>query len=102
MKNFYLLIALIIFAVVVWAIFCTQMFLNYAQAALIVYLLGILTGVLFMVRIIISKNAHNDNCKKQLEKVVINSDENSLKIQTLENKIQSLEIALKKALEDKN
>ena len=102
MKNFYLLIALIIFVVVVWAIFCTQVFLNYAQSALIVYLLGILTGVLFMVRVIISKNAHNDNCKKQLEKVAINSDENSLKIETLENKIQSLEIALKKALEDKN
>ncbi|MBR1977190.1 hypothetical protein IKA15_02810 [bacterium] len=102
MKNFYLLIALIIFVVVIWAIFCTQVFLNYAQAALIVYLLGILTGVLFMVRVIISKNAHNDNCKKQLEKVAINSDENSLKIETLENKIQSLEIALKKALEDKN
>ena len=52
--------------------------------------------------VIISKNTHNDNCKKQLEKVAINSDENSLKIETLENKIQSLEIALKKALEDKN
>ncbi len=102
MKNFYLLIALIIFAAVVWAIFCTQVFLNYAQAALIVYLLGILTGILFMVRILISKNMNNDKCKKQLEKVAINSDENSLKIQTLENKIQSLEIALKKALEDRN
>lgn len=102
MKNFYLFIALVIFAVVVWAIFCTQVFLNYAQAALIVYLLGILTGILFMVRILISKNMNNDKCKKQLEKVAINSDENSLKIQTLENKIQSLEIALKKALEDKN
>lgn len=102
MKNFYLIVALFIFAAVVYAIFCTQVFLNYAQMALIVYLLGILTGVLFMVRIIISKNAHNVSCKKQLEKVAINSDENSLKIQTLENKIQTLELALKKALEDKN
>ncbi len=102
MKNFYLIIAIMIFAAVVYAIFCTQMFLNFAQAALIVYLLGILTGVFFMVRILISKNANNDKCKKQLEKVAINSDENSLKIQTLENKIQVLEIALKKALDEKN
>lgn len=65
------------------------------------YALGMLAGVLLMMKGVFEGAKQTKKIKRQLEKVSIGADDSGLKVKTLENKIETLEIALKKALENK-
>lgn len=65
-----------------------------------VFCLGVLTGMLFLMKGVIEGAKQTGKIKRQLEKVSVGADDSELRVKTLENKIQTLEIALKKALED--
>jgi len=64
-----------------------------------VFALGILTGALFLLAGIFESTKKATDAKKRLEKVSVGADDSELKVKTLENKIQTLELALKKALD---
>lgn len=64
-----------------------------------IFALGILTGALFLIAGILESAKKATDAKRRLEKVSVGADDSELKVKTLENKIQTLELALKKALE---
>ena len=64
-----------------------------------IFALGILTGALFFLAGILESVKKATDTKRRLEKVSVGADDSELKVKTLENKIQTLELALKKALE---
>ena len=114
MKNLYLILALLIIALMIFlglnndilmnlSLKCINCSIktNFQIVSALVFMLGIITGVLIMLRFITDETDKNSAYKKQIEKTSIGMDENRLKIKTLENKIQTLELALKKALENK-
>lgn len=67
--------------------------------ALFAFIFGISTGALLMLRGFFDASDNYKKLKRQYEKTSIGADDSDLKVKTLENKIQTLEEALKKALE---
>ena len=74
--------------------------LSSAQAAIIAagFVIGVVVGILAM---LVFGKKETKKIKRQLERVSVGADDSGLRVKTLENKIETLEIALKKALEDK-
>lgn len=114
MKNIYLILALLIITLMIilgsnndilmnLSLKCINCSIktNFQIVSALVFAMGIITGVLIMLRFITDETDKNSAYRKQLEKTSVGMDENKLKIKTLENKIQTLELALKKALENK-
>lgn len=67
--------------------------------SLIIYSLGILSGVLLMMSSFFEAQSKYSKLRKQYDKTSIGADDAEDKIKLLENKIQTLEIALKKQME---
>ncbi len=67
--------------------------------ALFAFLFGISVGALLMLRGFFDASDNYKKLKRQYEKTSIGADDSDLKVKTLENKINTLEEALKKALE---
>ena len=60
--------------------------------------LGIITGVLFMMKGVFDNISKQKKVIRQLERASIGADDSELKVRTLENKIKTLEIALQRSL----
>ena len=67
--------------------------------SLIIYSIGILTGVLLMLSSFFETHSRYSKLKKQYDKTSIGADDADEKIKLLENKIKTLEAALKKQME---
>lgn len=67
----------------------------------IIFLSGVLTGILLMGIKLRVKNTKLNSYKRELEKEAISSSENSSKVKVLESKIEVLEKALENALKNK-
>ena len=72
-------------------------YINYA----IIFLSGVLTGILLMGIKLRVKNTKLNSYKRELEKEAISSSENSSRVKVLESKIEVLEKALENALKNK-
>lgn len=68
----------------------------------IIFLSGVLTGILLMGFKLKVKNSKLNSYKRELEKEAISSSENSSRVKVLESKIEVLEKALENALKNKN
>ena len=66
---------------------------------LIIFSFGILTGVLLMLGSFFETKSRYSSLRKQYDKTSIGADSADEKIKLLENKIQTLEAALKKQME---
>ncbi len=75
--------------------------ISFLVMCLVCYALGVLSCSLLMLSQFFDANGKYSRLKKQYEKTNINADDAQEKIKLLENKIQTLEAALKKQL-DKN
>lgn len=64
----------------------------------IIFLSGVLTGILLMGFKLKVKNSKLNSYKRELEKEAISSSENSSRVKVLESKIEVLEKALENAL----
>ncbi len=69
--------------------------------SLIIYAMGILSGVLLMLSSFFDAAGRYTRLKKQFDKTSDGADDAEDKIKVLENKIETLETALKKALNEK-
>ena len=67
----------------------------------IIFLSGVLTGILLMGFKLKVKNSKLNSYKRELEKEAISSIENSSRVKVLESKIEVLEKALENALKNK-
>ena len=67
----------------------------------IIFLSGVLTGILLMGFKLKVKNSKLNSYKGELEKEAISSSENSSRVKVLESKIEVLEKALGNALKNK-
>ena len=67
----------------------------------IIFLSGVLTGILLMGFKLKVKNSKLNSYKRELEKEAISSSENSSRVKVLESKIDVLEKALENALKNK-
>ena len=67
----------------------------------IIFLSGVLTGILLMGIKLRVKNTKLNSYKRELEKEAISSSENSSRVKVLEPKIEVLEKALENALKNK-
>lgn len=67
----------------------------------IIFLSGVLTGILLMGFKLKVKNSKLNSYKRELEKEAISSRENSSRVKVLESKIEVLEKALENALKNK-
>ena len=67
----------------------------------ILFLSGVLTGILLMGFKLKVKNSKLNSYKRELEKEAISSSENSSRVKVLESKIEVLEKALENALKNK-
>lgn len=67
----------------------------------IIFLSGVLTGILLMGIKLRVKNTKLNSYKRELEKEAISSSENSSRVKVLESKIEVLEKALENALKKK-
>ncbi len=67
----------------------------------IIFLSGVLTGILLMGFKLKVKNSKLNSYKRELEKEAISSSENSSRVKVLESKIEVLEKALENALKKK-
>ena len=67
----------------------------------IIFLSGVLTGILLMGFKLKVKNSKLNSYKRELEKEAISSSENSSRVKVLESKIEVLEKALENALKNK-
>ena len=65
-------------------------------------LCGFVTGIIFSTFIISKLKKEIKMIKRQYEKKSIGADDSSLRVKTLENKIATLETALKKQMENNN
>lgn len=68
----------------------------------IIFLSGVLTGILLMGFKLKVKNSKLNSYKRELEKEAVSSSENSSRVKVLESKIEVLEKALENALKNKN
>ena len=67
----------------------------------IIFLSGVLNGILLMGFKLKVKNSKLNSYKRELEKEAISSSENSSRVKVLESKIEVLEKALENALKNK-
>ena len=67
----------------------------------IIFLSGVLTGILLMGFKLKVKNSKLNSYKRELEKEAISSSENSSRVKVLESKIEVLAKALENALKNK-
>ena len=67
----------------------------------IIFLSGVLTGILLMGIKLRVKDTKLNSYKRELEKEAISSSENSSRVKVLESKIEVLEKALENALKNK-
>ena len=67
----------------------------------IIFLSGVLTGILLMGFKLKVKTSKLNSYKRELEKEAISSSENSSRVKVLESKIEVLEKALENALKNK-
>ena len=67
----------------------------------IIFLSGVLTGILLMGFKLKVKNSKLNSYKRELEKEAISGSENSSRVKVLESKIEVLEKALENALKNK-
>jgi len=72
--------------------------LNLTIQLSLVFVLGILLGILLMNFFLVVKNKKINLYQRKLEKESISSDENAAKVKVLESKIEVLEKALENAL----
>jgi len=63
---------------------------------------GFILGVIFYLFLISKMKKEISTLKRQYEKKSIGADDSSLRVKTLENKIATLEAALKKQIENNN
>lgn len=75
--------------------------ISFLVVSLIIFALGILTGVLLMLSSFFSANARYSKLKKQYNKTSLGADGAQEKIELLENKVKTLETALKSVMENK-
>ena len=73
--------------------------LSFLVLSLIIFSLGILTGVLLMLNSFFEKQNNYSKLRKQYDKTSVGADDAEEKIKLLENKIKTLEAALKKQIE---
>lgn len=64
------------------------------------FVIGVAVGALLLLRAVFESFENYKKLKRQYEKTSVGADDSDLKIKTLENKIQTLEAALKKSLQD--
>ena len=74
--------------------------ISFLVMSLIIFSLGILTGVLLMLSSFFETKSRYSKLRKQYDKTSIGADDADEKIKLLENKIQTLEAALKKQMEN--
>ena len=67
----------------------------------IIFLSGVLTGILLMGFKLKVKNSKLNSYKRELEMEAVSSSENSSRVKVLESKIEVLEKALENALKNK-
>ncbi len=67
--------------------------------SLIIYALGIFSGVLLMLSSFFESASRYSKLKKQYEKTSLGADDSDEKIRLLENKVKTLEAALNKAVD---
>lgn len=72
--------------------------ISFLTLCLALFSLGIVTGVLFMMRGVFDNISKQKKVMRQLERASIGADDSELKVRTLENKIKTLEIALQRSL----
>ena len=72
--------------------------MSYLVSTLIVFALGIFTGVILMLSQFFDAAGRYTKLKKQYDKNSLNTDEADEKIRLLENKVKTLEAALNKAM----
>lgn len=70
--------------------------------AFIAFVTGVFVGMFLMLRTVFVAGDNYKKLKRQYEKTSVGADDSDLKVRTLENKIKTLEVALKKALESKD
>lgn len=69
--------------------------------SILIYVAVFFAGVLFGWFItLLSAQKQSAQIKRRLEKVSVGADDSQLRVKTLENKIETLELALKKALQN--
>lgn len=73
--------------------------ISFLVLSLIIYSLGILSGVLLILNTIFETSSRYSKLRKQYDKNSVASDNSAEKIKILENKIETLEVALKNALD---
>lgn len=72
--------------------------ISFLVMSLIIYALGIFSGVLLMLSSFFETQSRYSKLKKQYDKTNIGADDAEEKIKLLENKVQTLEAALKNSL----
>ena len=75
--------------------------ISFLTISLIIYAFGIFSGVLLMLSSFFDAQGRYMKLKKQYEITDIGNDEATEKIELLENKIKTLETALKNSIENK-
>ena len=87
----------------VWMVKGAKIIYNVALAKVILgfFIMGLLTGVFWAVAYYTPAQKKLKEYQRKLEKTSVQSDEESSKVAVLEAKIQTLETALKSALENK-
>jgi len=73
--------------------------ISFLVISLIIFSLGILTGVFLMLSTFFEVRGRYTKLKKQYDKTAIGADSSDEKVKLLENKIETLEAALKKQME---
>ena len=67
--------------------------------ALFAFIFGVAAGAMLMLKGIFDAAENYKKLKRQYERTSVGADDSDLKVKTLENKIKTLEEALKKSLE---
>ncbi|GBF23124.1 hypothetical protein tpqmel_0528 [Candidatus Gastranaerophilus sp. (ex Termes propinquus)] len=75
--------------------------MSFLSVTVLTYCLGIVGGILLMLRAVFKSAELHGKTKRRLEKTSVGADDSELRVKTLENKIATLESALQKAIGDK-
>jgi uncharacterized membrane protein YciS (DUF1049 family) len=73
---------------------------TFFMISMVIFVLGFVTGLLIMLDAYFKTFVSGGKLKRQLEKTMVGADDSDLRVKTLENKVQTLEAALKKAMEN--
>lgn len=74
---------------------------NLSQYSLLLFALSYVSALFFSMLYLLKRNSLISSYEKRYEKMSVNKDENEHQVRILENKVKTLEAALKQAL-DKN